>query len=86
MHNISKATPPTVVFLGTKDGLIPVSTAEKYRDLMKRAGVRCDLHLYEGQKHGFYNYRDGRNPFYAETLTETERFLESLGCLPKAPK
>jgi arylsulfatase A-like enzyme/acetyl esterase/lipase len=31
MHNISKTTPPTVVFLGTKDNLIPVATVEEYQ-------------------------------------------------------
>ena len=28
MHNIRKGAPPTIVFLGTKDNLIPVSTAQ----------------------------------------------------------
>ena len=41
---------------------------------MNRNGIRCDLHLYEGQKHGSFNKE--RN---AETLAETDRFLHSLG-------
>jgi len=28
MHNITETAPPTVVFLGTEDSLIPVKTAE----------------------------------------------------------
>jgi acetyl esterase/lipase len=85
MHNIDKDTPPTIVFLGTKDKLIPVSTAQKYRDLMTQAGRRCDLHLYEGQPHGFFNYRDGKNTYYYQTVIEADRFLASLGYLEGRP-
>jgi len=78
MHNLDKKTPPTIVFLGTKDSLIPVATAEKYRDTMKKAGVRSELFLYEGQPHGFFN--KGK---YDETVKEMDIFLTSLGYLKK---
>ena len=35
MHNIAKGMPPAIVFLGTKDKLIPVKTGEAFRDAMK---------------------------------------------------
>jgi acetyl esterase/lipase len=76
MHNLDKTTPPTIVFLGTKDKLIPVATAEKYRDIMKKNGTRCDLHLYEGQPHGFFNKAK-----YRETVLGMDRFLAELGFL-----
>jgi acetyl esterase len=85
MHNIDEATPPTVVFLGTKDKLVPVSTAEKYKALMAKSGRRCDLHLYEGQPHGFFNYRNGKNPYYYQTVIEADKFLASLGYLEGKP-
>jgi len=78
MHNIDKNTPPTIVFLGTKDMLIPVATAEKYKELMNKAGVRCDLHTYKDQPHGFFN-----KVKYEETLQEVDKFLVSLGYLKK---
>jgi acetyl esterase len=53
MHNIDANTPPTVVFLGNRDTFTPVSTAMKYKALMDKAGVRCDLHIYNGQPQGF---------------------------------
>ena len=80
MHNISSKSPPTTVFLGTKDRLIPVATAENFKKLMEDAGVRCDLHLYEEQPHGFFN----KARFY-ETLLETDKFLSSLGYLKGEP-
>lgn len=78
MHNINASTPPTIVFLGTKDSLIPVSTAKKYKELMEKSGRRCDLHLYDDQPHGFFN-----NAKYEETLMEADKFLVSLGYLEK---
>ena len=78
MHNLDQKTPPTIVFLGTKDRLIPVATAEKYRDTMKKAGVRSELFLYEGQPHGFFNKAK-----YDETVKEMDAFLTSLGYLEK---
>ena len=78
IHNLDGKRPPTLVLLGTKDKLIPVSTAERYRDLMKRRGNRCELVLYEGQPHGFFNHRDGKNPLYGETVAAMDRFIDSL--------
>ena len=85
MHNLDKSTPPTIVFLGTKDKLIPVATAEKYRDLMKKAGVRSELFLYEGQPHGFFNESKSKES-YAKTVAEMDRFLVELGFLAKKEK
>jgi len=81
MHNLDQQTPPTIVFLGTKDHLIPVRTAERYRDTMKKNGVRCDLHLYKDETHGFFNKSK-----YDETVLEMDRFLVSLGYLKAKPE
>lgn len=84
LHNIRQGAPPTIVFLGTKDSLIPVSTAEKYKAKMEAAGSRCDLHLYEGQQHGFFN-RSRSEEHYKKTVYEMDRFLASLGYLEGGP-
>jgi acetyl esterase/lipase len=75
MHGITKKFPPTVLFLGTKDALIPVSTGEIFRDKIIQAGGHCTLFLYEGAGHGFFGWKDGKNPLYDETLKQTEIFL-----------
>lgn len=81
LHNIDARTPPTIVFMGTRDQHVPQQTAIKYRDLMHEAGRRCELYLYEGQPHGFFNYRGGSNRYYDETVEQMDRFLSSLGYL-----
>ena len=82
LHNLLEGMPPTIVFLGDQDNLIPVSTAEKFRDDMRKLGNRSELFLYPGQKHGFFNQGKPGNG-YLQTLAEMDRFLVSLGWLKK---
>jgi acetyl esterase len=81
LHNLSKETPPTLVFFGTKDKLIPVATAESYRDKMNSLGGDCELHLYEGAEHGFFNSGGA----FADTLKKADLFLVRLGYLEGEP-
>jgi acetyl esterase len=80
LHNIKKGAPPTIVFQGTKDNLIPVETALNFKQTMQKVGTRCDLILFEGEGHGFFNYQNLNN--YKKTIVETDQFLVSLGYLP----
>ena len=59
-HNITKGDPPTIVFLGSEDKLIPVSTAEKFRDDQEALGIKSELHVFEGEPHGFFNLKLGQ--------------------------
>lgn len=80
-HNISKDDPPTIVFLGSKDGLIPVTTAEKFQADMKAAGLDSELHVYEGQPHGFFNEAKGGTEIFFDTVRKMDAFLVGLGYL-----
>ena len=83
MNNLGPDTPPTIIFLGTQDDIVPVATARKFQQLMKNNGRVCELHLYEGQRHGFFNQDHPR--YYAETLAAADKFLASLGYLSGPP-
>lgn len=83
LHNIKVGAPPTIILLGTKDNLIPVETAEYYKVVMEKVKSRCDLILYEGQEHGFFNYDHFNN--YKKTVLQSDRFLQSLGYLESYP-
>jgi hypothetical protein len=50
---------------------------------MQKMGLRCDLKLYEGQKHGFFNHH--HFDMYHKTLLDMDEFLQSLGYLKKNP-
>ena len=82
LHNIDQHAPPTIVFFGTDDQLVPPSTPKEYQRRMESRGRRCDLHFYQEQPHGFFNYRDGKNEHYHDTVAKMDAFLESEGFLP----
>ncbi len=84
MHNIRKGAPPTIVFLGTKDNLIPVSTAQEYEKRLVAVGSRSVLHLYEGAAHGFFN-KGREGDAYPDTVIKMDDFLNSLGWLKGEP-
>ncbi|GAA4817983.1 alpha/beta hydrolase [Litoribaculum gwangyangense] len=84
LHNIVSGAPPTIIFLGTEDNLVPVETAKYYQKVMEKVGSRCELILYEGQKHGFFNY-DRSFEHYKKTVLATDNFLRSLGYLEIEP-
>jgi acetyl esterase/lipase len=84
IEHIDEQTPPTMVLLGTKDTYIPVKTAKRFEQQMKENNRRCDLHLYVGAKHGWYNLWVSREAM-AESLIRMDRFLCSLGYLEGEP-
>lgn len=80
-HNISKDDPPAIVFLGSKDSLIPVATAEKFQADMKAVGLNSELHVYEGQPHGFFNESKGGTEIFLDTIRRMDAFLVAEGFL-----
>jgi acetyl esterase len=85
LHNLYPNFPPTIHFLGRSDKNISVASAQKMKAEIEKIGGRCDLHLYDGQEHGFFNYGRGDNTHYRLTLIETDRFLTSIGFLSGPP-
>jgi acetyl esterase/lipase len=74
IHNLKQGFPPTIFFLGTNDKLMPVSTAQHFKQKIEALGGRCDLFLFDNQPHGFFN----KEPFLSETIAKTDVFLLSL--------
>lgn len=76
---IDKNTPPALIFHGTNDQLVDYKTVELFDKKMKEQGNFCELHLFEGENHGFFNYnRKSQIPFN-ETMIKTKQFLKSIG-------
>lgn len=85
IHNVKAGVPPAIVFLGSEDNVIPVSVAKEFQSKMQAAGARCEIRVYEGQTHGFFNYERNGGEFYKKTLAEADKFLTSLGWLQGSP-
>jgi len=83
LHNIKKGAHSTIIFLGTNDKHIPVETVAYYKKVMEKVGSRCDLKIYDGQNHGFFNYKNLE--YYKKTVMDADAFLLSLGYLKNEP-
>jgi len=85
IHHVTGAAPPCVIFHGTADEMVPFETAALFAVEMKRSGVKCILHEYEGEGHGFFNAgrtpAEGNEPALPQTLTQLDGFLVELGWL-----
>lgn len=85
LHNIKKNNAlPTLFMVGDNDKLVPLKTAQKFKDLTEENGATCILKVYKKQEHGFFNYKpNSNNKYYKITLKELESFLHKLGYLQK---
>lgn len=83
IHNIREGAPPTIIFLGTNDNLVSVETIKNYKAAMDEVGSKCDIHFYEGQKHGFFNFSNFE--YFKKTVTKADEFLVTLGYLDNEP-
>ncbi|MDA0589832.1 MAG: alpha/beta hydrolase [Planctomycetota bacterium] len=84
-HNVTKDDPPAIVFLGSNDSLIPVKTAHDFQKSMTAAGVDCEVMIFEGMAHGFFNHGKHEGKPYYETVTACDRMLKKLGWLEGEP-
>ena len=80
-ENISKGAPPTIILTGTEDKIVPVELIKSYKKRMESIGSRCDLILYEGAEHAFFNRGDD----FIDTVFQTDIFLKSNGYLLGPP-
>lgn len=82
-HHVRQGLPPTIIFHGTADTVVPFAQATRFADAMTAAGNVCELVPAEGLGHGFFN--PGRVPDpYAPGLDRAMRFLAARGLLNAA--
>ena len=81
IHNISKGSPPTIILTGTNDKIVPVESIINYKKIMESIGSRCDVILYEGAEHAFFNRGDD----FIHTVFQTDIFLKSNRYLSGPP-
>lgn len=82
LHGITAKTPPTCIFHGTADTTVPFKNAADFAKAMMAKERKCELHAYEGEKHGFFNEGRGDGKAYPETLAQMDAFLRAEGFIP----
>lgn len=85
-HNIHKGMPPAIVFFGSKDKLVTVETAEAFRDAMRKADCKSELHVTAGAGHGWFNYGKDGNQAFIDTVSKMDAFFTDLGWLEGKPR
>jgi acetyl esterase len=86
IHHLSVDAPPTIIFHGTADNVVPFQQATLFCEAMKKFGDNCEVVPFEGLSHGFFNYYKGENPAFFSTMENTEKFLISIGYLKEQPR
>ena len=84
-HHIARGAPPTAIFHGKADKVVPYATVAAFAQAMQDAGNTCELFGYDDQGHGFFNYGRGRNEMFVATLKQADKFLARLGYLQGEP-
>ena len=74
------AQPPTIIFNGDRDTTTSAERSMAYTEKMHTLGNRCELVLYPDEHHSFF-HKGGHTDNFADTLTRSAIFLESLGYL-----
>jgi len=79
IHHLGKKNlPPTIIFHGKADALVPFAEVDAFCRKAVQLGNRCEVVPFEEATHGFFNPQYSMKLYY-ETLSGTERFLRSLG-------
>lgn len=80
-NHVTKDAPPTIIFHGAEDTTVPLAQVKAFADDLQQAGARCDLVVFPGEVHSFFN----RGKAYYETVIGMDKFLASLGWLKGPP-
>lgn len=78
LQHVDSDIPPTLLMLGSEDREIPVATAERFCAAVARHGGRCDLAVYPGAQHGFFNPGVEKGRYFRATTSRVTEFLTDI--------
>ena len=80
MH-VREGLPPVLLMHGDNDVVTPLAETEIFHQKMLAAGNESKLCVYPDGGHGFFNWGDGKNHYFYETLRDMDQFLIDHGFL-----
>jgi acetyl esterase/lipase len=80
-QHVRACLPPVLLLHGDADDVTPLSETEYFHQQMRAAGNDCELKVYAGGGHGFFNYKPGGNPYFTDTTRDADNFLVAHGFL-----
>lgn len=83
LEHLDRDQPPVLIMIGTADRFLEEN--QHYCRKTKALGNDCQIILYEGAGHAFFNYGQFENKYYLQTLLEVDKFLIRQGWLKGEP-
>ncbi|VGO19113.1 alpha/beta hydrolase [Pontiella sulfatireligans] len=77
--HVSERTVPSILFFGEQDA--HAKKAKPFQKLVKSKGGRCEIRVWDGVGHGFFNQGKDDDKYFNETNQAMDNFLVSLGYL-----
>lgn len=81
-QHVDSAIPPTLVLVGDRDREVSLTTVEAFSDAIKVQGGRCDLAIYAGAEHGFFNAGAENGRYFHATNERVYQFFMEIGLVP----
>ena len=81
---IAPGLPPSVIYHGTHDRVVSFDASYDFAKRMKKKKNACELVVYEGQGHGFFNFNVSFD-LYQATLNILDEFLVTQGFIEPDP-
>ena len=80
-HNIGPNKLPVLFMIGDRDRLIPLATAKEFKRKIEKNGGSCELIIYPGAGHGFFNYmkKGIKSKYFPKTINDMDKFLVKQG-------
>jgi acetyl esterase len=79
LHLLEPGLPPTLIFQGTADKIVPAKQAPVFRDRAAALGNKdVTVVMFEGRKHGFFHAGKGDGSDFTATLNSSVEMLTRL--------
>jgi len=77
IFNNLRKYPSILIMHGESDQLVPIEQIRNFCDSFQKTAVLCELHVFKGAGHGFFNPGRGNDMWFYETNHYMDTFLES---------
>jgi len=90
INHVGSDYPPVMLLHGDADKVVPVSASLRFQEVLRKAGVRVDSHIFAGLPHGFVNQPELRalamtmvSGFLRRTVDEPASFVVEVQPRPE---